>query len=238
MASLFGPSINDVDRLRTTVRSLGTASVPGLAAALSWRERKVERFLAHELSRPGSSITYDPSRRLVRWAGPPTTASAAPPPAPPTFSSPVSLPVERPRVAAAPPALVVGSRVKAVCPSCHVALVDAGTGLLAVCPECGRLARGPPTEPAPRAPATPVPAAPTGSDARPAPLALADRRSQELFAAYVTSKPIPCPKCAVPLRHRGVSQYACPQCGQLVRFPKASELARSPVAPPPPPAPG
>ena len=64
-------------------------------------------------------------------------------------------------------------------------------------------------------------------------LSLEDRRSQELFAAYVSAKPIPCPKCRTPLRHRALSEYVCPACGQTVRFPKMGE-ARAPTAPTPP----
>ena len=52
MVALFGPSQQDLDRLRSAVQSLGTTSVPGLAAALSVRERKAEKLLAHELARP------------------------------------------------------------------------------------------------------------------------------------------------------------------------------------------
>jgi predicted RNA-binding Zn-ribbon protein involved in translation (DUF1610 family) len=237
MASLFGRSSDEVDRLRSTVRSLGTTSVPGLAAALSLRERKVERLLAHELARPGSPVTYDPSRRLVRWAAPPAplpgpVAGPSVVPASPASPATPRRATEPARPAIAP--VLVGSRLKVACPSCHVALLDAGTGELAVCPECGRLAKGgAPDPPAPATGASGPPPSPTstpGGDGR-SPLSLADRRSQELFAAYVTSRPIPCPKCGVSLRHRGVSQYACPQCGQMVRFPKASEVGSGPKGP-------
>ena len=51
------------------------------------------------------------------------------------------------------------------------------------------------------------------------PSSLSDRKSQEMFAAWVTNRPIPCPKCRTPLRHRGISVYGCPSCGQQVRFP-------------------
>ncbi|MGB6501423.1 MAG: hypothetical protein WBG19_08510, partial [Thermoplasmata archaeon] len=70
MVSIFGRSEDQQERLRTTVRTLGVTSVPGLAAALAWRERKTEKLLAHELSRPGTQIVYEPSRRLVRWRRP------------------------------------------------------------------------------------------------------------------------------------------------------------------------
>ena len=100
--------------------------------------------------------------------------------------------------------------------------------------------------PAPQAPAAPAsqaaPAAetPATSAAPPLPVPTStsarnvdDRRSQELFAAYVSAKPIPCPKCKTPLRHRALSEYVCPSCGQTVRFPKATEPRAPPIAAPP-----
>jgi len=105
MVALFGPSQQDLERLRSTVQSLGTTSVPGLAAALSMRERKAEKLLAHELARPDSPLVYEPSRRVVRWAlsvpAPAPSgvdpASAAPPlpesPRAPRAPSPVFTPV-------------------------------------------------------------------------------------------------------------------------------------------------
>ncbi len=232
MAAFFGPSEQDLERLRSTVQSLGTTSVPGLAAALSWRERKAERLLAHELARPGTPITYDPGRRTVRWARPlpiPPPASANDP------STSTRIELGRPGMAPAP--VLTPSGLRTLCPSCHVPLQSTGTGSLAVCPQCGRLssartgppagATAPPAAPPPSA--TPTSTAPT----TPTPSALGDRRSQELFAAWVSAKPIPCPKCRTPLRHRGVSEYACPACGHMVQFPTtASVVAGAPVGPP------
>jgi ribosomal protein L37AE/L43A len=110
-----------------------------------------------------------------------------------------------------------------------VPLIATGSTSLAVCPQCGRIANprstaGPPT--APLAPPEAPPVAPPVSGAAKAESAeesgaLGDRRAQELFAAYVTSQPIPCPKCRTPLKHRGVSEYVCPSCGHTVRFPSA-----------------
>ena len=239
MAGFFGPSEQDLERLRSTVQSLGTTSVPGLAAALSWRERKAERLLAHELARPGTPIAYDPGRRTVRWARTPPVAPAAPPTTevPPTRS-------ELGRTPAAPAPVFTPAGLKTLCPSCHVPLQTTGTPSLAVCPQCGRLssarspaasgstgpARSAPTPaPAPARPASPAPPPSPAGESPPVP---ADRRSQEMFAAWVTAKPIPCPKCRTPLRHRGVSEYSCPACGQQVRFSApaaAPELA--PIAP-------
>ena len=232
MAGLFGPSEQDLERLRSTVRQLGTTSVPGLAAALAWRERKTEKLLAHELGRPLSPLVYDPGRRTVRWAEAPTAVSppAAAGPAPPVRSLTMRLPP--------PPAPVVTSTgLKTLCPTCHVPLEPTGSGSLAVCPRCGRLASArlgapdptarpdlPPPAPAPRA-AAPAPR-PTPASAP----SLDDRRAQEMFAAWVTARPIPCPKCRTPLRHRGIGEYACPACGQTVAFPKAPEPP-APIAP-------
>jgi uncharacterized Zn finger protein (UPF0148 family) len=230
MVALFGPSDEDLEHLRSTVRSLGTTSVPGLAAALSWRSHKVEKLLARELARPGTSVTYEPARRLVRWS----PLTAAQPAAAPESESPSPVPALPQRAPRAPPPVLTSSGLKTLCPHCHVPLLATGSTNLAVCPECGRLATprtavagnsGPEAADVPRPTSTT-----TGPSATP-PLSLADRRAQELFAAYVTSKPIPCPKCRTPLRHKSVSEYSCPSCGQLVRFPKASE---APAAPPPP----
>jgi len=221
MVAFFGPSEQDRERLRATVQSLGTTSVPGLAAALSWRERKAEKLLAQELARPNTPLVYEPARRVVRWArAPPTVAPARE--APMVRPRVVDLPARAPR---APAPVLTGTTLKTLCPSCHVPLIPTGSSSLAVCPQCGRLAssRGGDAEGA---------AAPGAGNAKDIP----DRRSQELFAAYVSSKPMQCPKCRTPLRHRGLSEYTCPNCAQTVKFPKAVEIAAPAPAPPSGPA--
>jgi len=225
MVALFGPSQQDLERLRSTVQSLGTTSVPGLAAALSMRERKAEKLLARELARADTPILYEPSRRLVRWAVPAPPAPASTP-APAAAST--SEPVRAPR-APAPVFTPVG--LKTLCPHCHVPLQSTGSESLAVCPQCGRLSTAREVRNAETVSAPVASPAPKG----PAELTLEDRRSQELFAAYVSSKPIPCPKCRTPLRHRALSEYVCPACGHSVRFPKTGE-PRAPPAPIPPPS--
>jgi predicted RNA-binding Zn-ribbon protein involved in translation (DUF1610 family) len=232
MASLFGPSEQDLERLRSTVQSLGTTSVPGLAAALSWRERKAEKLLAHELHRPGTPLVYDPGRRTVRWAVLPVPVAPAEPSALPDTSRSGAL---RPPPAPAPVFTPAG--IKTLCPSCHVALQSTGSGTLAVCPKCGRLSSvhtgvSGRADLVPSAAPAPTPTPTTAGDS---PLPLSDRRSQEMFAAWVTAQPIPCPKCRTPLRHRGVSEYACPSCGQMVKFPTISSAptpAATPAVPP------
>jgi uncharacterized Zn finger protein (UPF0148 family) len=225
MAALFGPSTADREHLRSAVRALGVTSVPGLAAALSWRERKTERALAVELAQPSTPLRYDPSRRTVRWglvvAVPPASS-----PSPATTPTIASAAVPR-----APAPLYTPTGLKTLCPNCHVALQSTGSSGLVVCPQCGRLSSArsggvaatrsaPAVAPAPAPPPPPVrPTAPVNATAA------NDRRSQELFAAWVTNQPIPCPKCRTPLRHRGVSEYSCPSCGQSVRFPTPAESA-------------
>jgi predicted RNA-binding Zn-ribbon protein involved in translation (DUF1610 family) len=221
MAAFFGPSPQDLERLRSTVQSLGTTSVPGLAAALSWRERKAQKVLAHELGRPGTSIVYDPGRRQVRWARPLPDLPAPPSAATPT---PTSAPTIAVRMPSAPGPVMTSMGLKTLCPSCRIPLQQTGTASLAVCPNCGRLSsiRSGTTSPSSNPPPLPRPApspAASPAGAGDAGVPLSDRRSQELFAAWVNAQPIPCPKCRTSLRHRGVSEYACPACGQMVRFP-------------------
>jgi uncharacterized Zn finger protein (UPF0148 family) len=226
MPPIFGPSESDLDHLRSTVKALGTTSVPGLSAALSWREHKTERLLAHELARPNSPLVYDPARRTVRWALAPVEIPAPPPP------TPAVLPSGRPGgTPLAPAPVYTPAGLKTLCPHCQVSLQSTGSNGLVVCPQCGRLSSARSGAVATPAPAVaPVPP-PSGAAEPPAPLTTADRKSQELFAAWVTNQPIPCPKCRTPLRHRGVRIYGCPSCGQQIRFPEAPT-----AAPPPAPA--
>jgi predicted RNA-binding Zn-ribbon protein involved in translation (DUF1610 family) len=231
MAAFFGPSEQDLERLRSTVQSLGTTSVPGLAAALSWRERKAQRLLAHELGRPGTPIAYEPGRRVVRWARPLPLLPPAPVP-----GQPVEPRAEVVGLGTSPAPVLTPSGLKTLCPSCHVPLQATGSSSLSVCPQCGRLSSARTRTAAPGAVAPPPPppiAAPppkVTTSGGSVPPTLPDRRSQEMFAAWVTAQPIPCPKCRTPLRHRGVREYACPACGQMVRFP--STLAPAGAATP------
>jgi len=226
MPALFGPSASDLEHLRSTVRALGTTSVPGLSAALSWRERKTEKLLAHELARPNSPLVYDPARRTVRWAVALPEIPAPPPPTPATF--PTSL---TPSAPPAPAPIYTPAGLRTLCPHCQVALQSTGSNGLVVCPECGRLSSSrsggiasPASSPPPATPA-PAPSGPTAT------VSVADRKSQELFAAWVTNQPIPCPKCRTPLRHRGIRVYGCPSCGQQVRFPESASEAVPPPEP-------
>jgi len=234
MSRWFAPSEHDRQALQSAVQSLTETTVAGLAAALSWRTRKVERLLVDELTRPGTSMAYDPARRVVRWAPPVSVVWSAPPPAgeapaPPHPRSPVDL---GPTLAAPLPVLRDGG-LRAQCPSCHVGLVASTSSSLNVCPQCGRLfssrsASSSGREPGSgTAPSPPVEPAPSGSSA------YNERRSQELLAAYVGARPIPCPRCRTPLRHRGLSEYACPSCGETVHFGSGGAAPAGPAGAPP-----
>lgn len=226
--SIFRRSDEELDRLRAAVRMLGSTTVPGLSLALGCRDHRTEKLLARELARPDTPLVYEPSRRTVRVATPPPESA-------PTAATPALPPLPAlPRAHRGTPIGVKGTTLKSLCPSCHEPLLATGSGSLSVCPQCGRLAAAkvadeglaPPETPA----VTPTPGVGDGGS-RP-PTAQTDRRSQELFAAYVTSRPIPCPKCRTPLRHRGVSEYGCPRCGQLVRFPQSGGPGAVVMAPP------
>ncbi|HXQ93861.1 MAG TPA: hypothetical protein VN864_01635, partial [Thermoplasmata archaeon] len=150
-----------------------------------------------------------------------------------------SPPPASPAPAAPPPAAPVLPKswgASARCPSCQIAYLPTGTDAHLYCPHCGRLAASPTPAHPPGAPAPglPTPTTSTTSSVRLGP----DRRSQELFAAWVTAQPIPCPKCRTPLRHHGVAEYACPSCGARIAFERSAGVpATTRGAPSPTPVP-
>jgi predicted RNA-binding Zn-ribbon protein involved in translation (DUF1610 family) len=234
MVSLFRrPRGGELELLRSAVSQLGEKSVDGLATALGWRRRATERCLAEELARPATPLAYDARTGTVRWgalAGPVAEPDATPYAAAPSASE-LARPFGEPRPSnlAAAPVEAALPPIRGSCPSCHVALHPATNGAFAVCPRCGKLTSRRTLE------ATQGP--PAGAAERPAnegtPPALGDdRRHQEMLAAYVTSRPILCPRCHAPLRHRSLAEYVCPGCGREVRFPsnQGAETAASPPA--------
>ncbi|HZY91278.1 MAG TPA: hypothetical protein VFG07_00680 [Thermoplasmata archaeon] len=220
MAFLFGSSRRDQIHLLSTLQSLNPTSVAGLAAALSWSERKTERIVREVAGAHESVVAFDPARRTVSIRRAPAATPA--PARSGAVASQATVPVApSPSVPATPPLLPKEFGGTARCPTCQVPLVPTASGEAAVCPECGQLStrRGRPSAPARGA------AEPSSDTATPVPLESGrtvvhsgDRRSQELFAAWVTSRPIPCPRCRTPLRHRGVGEYGCPSCGHRVTF--------------------
>ena len=217
MSLLFRPSEHDRQALQSAVRSLQETTVAGLAAALSWRTRKVERLLVDELTRPGTVMAYDPARRVVRWAPPVPVTWSAPPPA--TAPAPdARRPVDLGPALAAPLPVFRSGGLRAQCPSCHVTLVASTSSSLDVCPQCGRLfSSRAATASRPEIDRAPAPTT-SNEPAHASTTIGSDRRSQELLAAYVTAQPIPCPRCRTHLRHKAFSEYACPSCGETVRF--------------------
>ena len=215
MSLFFGPSRRDQVHLLSTLQSLHTTSVAGLAAALSWSERKTERVLREALTTTGGSVTFDPARRTVAVHPPTATphpsisgghAAASPtPPAAPHPSPPAVLPK------------AFGGSAR--CVRCEVPLLPTASGEGAVCPKCGQIStrRGVAAAATPAAAPPPLPTPPDPANDRET-IRAGDRKSQELFAAWVTSRPIPCPRCRTTLQHRGVGEYGCPSCGHRVAF--------------------
>ena len=237
-----GVSARDREHLLQTVHSLGTTSVAGLSAALSWSDRRTRRTLEEAVRWGGGAIDFDPVRRSVSWHSAPP-ANPSPTIQPATAAAPT---VETP---APPPPLPKAWGMSARCATCQVPLSPTGSGNGYYCPQCGRLSSvrtgstSPSTDPSasPPAPSGPAAPAPASAARRPIDMNGADRRSQELFAAWVTERPIPCPKCRTLLRHHGVAEYACPSCGTRIAFEKSSALpatAGAPARSEPPPLPG
>ncbi len=242
MLGILGSPRRDRVQLISTLRSLGSTSLPGLAAALSWSESRTVRTI-HAVTRHGeAAIEFDAHRRVVRFAllpqahprpspAPPSSPVTVTPPPLPTPVHGVPSPPTTPR-APEPPLATSLPR----CPSCHARLTAAGMPGIFVCSQCGELhhqERETAATPAPTAPLGVAPASrPSRLVAAAAPStgdgSVEDRRGQELFAAWVTAQPIPCPKCRTSLRHRGVGEYGCPSCGTHLRFDLTGTVSRIP----------
>lgn len=223
MTPLFAPPPRDRLHLIETLETLGPTSITGLSAALSWSPRRTENAVREVVRRAEAPILFDRTTGTVRLR-PPVVATA---PALAVSPDPSASSISGGRAPEVPPPLTrvrnqLGQRV--TCPTCKVALESTGTGDSAYCPKCGRLTRAPATPttaaPIPTAATAPEPSvsSTTPMPKNGAPVTTVDRRSQELFAAWVTQSPIPCPKCRTPLKHRSFAQYGCPRCGQVVSF--------------------
>lgn len=215
--SLFGGRAHeDREHLVQTLRSLGSTSLGGLSAALSWTPRRTERAARAAVAWGRGAIDYEPRTGRIAFRAP--SAPQAPPPA----AAPATDAAATPAARAPPPPLPKAWNASPKCPNCSVPFVSTGTGSGVYCPNCGRLAlRGSDgvTRAAPvAADEARTPSPPPTTVHGPATTLGEDRHSQELFAAWVTSRPIPCPKCRTALRHKGVGRYACPACGAQVAF--------------------
>ncbi len=228
----------DRRRLVSTLRSLGSTSVPGLAAALSWSVRRTEKVLLQLAPQPAIGISYDPRTGSVRSIPPPAPTTdaarsgavltvgvpgrgAAPRPGPPVPSTDRP-PAPRPLTVAAPAIRELHATSAArECSRCHIPVVPTGATDEYACPMCGRRTS---------ANGTVVSSAgPRDSSGPTAP----DPRTQELLAAWATGQPVPCPRCRTPLRHHGVGEFRCRACGERVRFTSPSERLGTATAPGP-----
>lgn len=208
---LFGEGAKDRARLVQTLDALGPTSVEALSRALAWPEPRTARAL-RSLARSGAAISFDSDTGIVRpLAGelPPAALATpgAPPPAAPVTPSAGDLP--RP----------------GLCSACRQPMTATGTPGTFYCTHCGNLEAHAAT------------AVPRAADPAPTPGGvhreggLDDRQAQELFAAWVTSRSIPCPRCRHALEHRGLQSYACPACGEKVSFSDAGVSAQAPPGP-------
>ena len=233
MGLLFGPSLRERSQLVRTLQGLGPTSIEGLAAALSWSPRRTERLVTSLARRGEGGIWYSPSLREVRF-GPPTLEDGAAPRSDVDGSGPVpaleaepsapapagAIPASSPRPGLPDP---LGRRPGLMrCVRCGGPMEQIDQGASLVCPRCGRLTRAPRENPAISGPS---------DGPAPLPVAGTDRRSQEMLAAYVASRPIPCPRCRTPLRHAGLGSFRCPACGNSVAFPPTVPAQRPPPLP-------
>ncbi|HLY77588.1 MAG TPA: hypothetical protein VKT21_06855 [Thermoplasmata archaeon] len=238
------PTPDERQHAIATLTSLGTTSVPGLAAALSWSIPRTEKVL-RELSRRGpAGLVSDARTGTIRW-GVPTSPPARPPPPQPTGGPGPSWalsaargparsdPTAVPSTVSPPPARAAAYRPTIVppapsatprgvpndhalreCARCHTPLVPTGDADVFACPMCGRRLTGSGTL---VSPSPSRPSAPAGPDAK----------VQQLIAAWATGQPAPCPRCRQPLRHTMDGEFRCGACGTRVAY-------GAPSASPPP----
>ncbi|MCI4352071.1 MAG: hypothetical protein L3K14_01595 [Thermoplasmata archaeon] len=234
LPSWFRPAPDERQRAIATLKSLGTTSVPGLAAALSWSVPKTEKVL-WDVSRHGPpGLLYDLRSGTIRWGSPvaappkstsgPAAASSAPswavsaarssarpsPNPPAAGSASVSrVGSYRPTVvppAPSPPARIApGDHLLRECARCHTPLVPAGGADEFACPMCGRRVTSAGTLVSPSPSRATAPAGP-------------DPRVQQLIAAWATGQPAPCPQCRQPLRHTTNGEFRCGSCGARIAY--------------------
>jgi len=235
------PAPDERQHAIATLQSLGTTSVPGLAAALSWSVPRTEKVL-RELSRRGPpGLVYDSRTGTIRWGNAPSSPSRSPSPPPvadptadrtgytvrpPARSGPVTLPTTtsspsragayRPTVV--PPAPTPPTRIPTSdhalreCSRCHTPLVPTGVAEVFACPMCGRRISSAGTLVSP-------------SPSRTAASVEPDPRIQQLIAAWATGQPAPCPHCRQPLRHTVNGEFRCGSCGAHIAYEPPSTTA-------------
>jgi predicted RNA-binding Zn-ribbon protein involved in translation (DUF1610 family) len=240
------PAPDERQHAIATLRSLGTTSIPGLAAALSWSVPRTEKVLK-ELSRHGPpGLVYDGRSGTIRWSPPtPTPARSAPPPLPtpssnPSWSMSAARSASRPGTAPTPTASTAAPRPVSYrstvtppapspsprvapsdhalreCARCHTPLVPTGTVDEFACPMCGRRISAGGTLVSPSPGRTAGPAGP-------------DPKVQQLIAAWATGQPAPCPHCRQPLRHTADGEFRCGSCGARISYGSPAGTTASPA---------
>jgi len=228
------PAPDERQHAIATLKSLGTTSVPGLAAALSWSVPRTEKVLRELLRHRPSDLVYDVRTKTIRWGAPapPATRPPAPQSTPgstsswamsaaraPARSGPVTPPATssssfrasdyRPTVAppAPSPAPRIGPSDHALreCARCHTPLVPTGDADVFACPMCGRRLTSGGTLVSPSPSRAGAPAGP-------------DPKIQQLIAAWATGQPAPCPHCRQPLRHTADGAFSCGSCGARITY--------------------
>ncbi|HZY69396.1 MAG TPA: hypothetical protein VFF67_00250 [Thermoplasmata archaeon] len=233
MTPFFGSSRREQVHLLSALESLGSTTVSGLAAALSWSVRKTDRCLTELAGSAAIPITYNRAAGSVTWGDASASVPAPDAQVAPPEPAPDALPTRGPAAAGASPrpstpSKGAGAPVRSRCPICHSNLAPTGGDDLGYCVACGRLV---PLASAVQSIPGLGAAEHKAVAARTTPADGVDRRAQEMFAAYVTSRPIPCPRCRKSMTHRGPGSYACAACGEKVKFP-TTELP-SPATPAP-----
>jgi predicted RNA-binding Zn-ribbon protein involved in translation (DUF1610 family) len=200
----FGSEAKDRAKLLAAVPTTGATSVDRLAASLNWPSPRVRKLLE---AVPVEELRYDPETGRIERPGGPEPAS------PPATPAPGGAPGE-----------VTPSAFPRICPDCRTPLSPTGTPGTEYCTKCGDLVT---RSPAPVGPPSAFSAAtPTASSGG----RLNAEQTQTLLAAWITDRPIRCPRCLQPLTHRGVESYTCPGCGDRITFQNDGAVAETPPA--------
>jgi uncharacterized Zn finger protein (UPF0148 family) len=227
------PAPDERQHAIATLKSLGTTSVPGLAAALSWTVPRTEKVLREVLRHGPYGLVYDVRSGTIRWGAAPTRSAPTPTatgsnggwtastprgsnrPALPTISASTTSsyrPTVVPPAPSTTPRFGGDDQPLRECARCHTPLVPTGDVDVFACPMCGRRLTG------------------TGSLVSPSPSRAAmpsgpDTKIQELIAAWATGQPAPCPQCRQPLRHTADGEFRCGSCGARVSYENPSGSA-------------
>ncbi len=236
------PAPDERQHAIATLKSLGTTSLPGLAAALSWSVPHTEQVLRELLRHGPAGLVYDMRTGTIRW-GPPTDPPPRPsPPSSPSGTNPswaTSTPRGPTRPAPGPPSIPPAAMTRSdayrtaaapaapgptwrdaandhalrECGRCHTPLVPTDIADVFACPMCGRRVTSGGTLVSPSPSRVGAPAGP-------------DPKIQQLIAAWATGQAAPCPHCHQPLRHTADGEFRCGSCGARISYGTGSTTSR------------